>query len=71
LINSVESELTESEAFSMLEQLYLNEFIDLREVKLIRSLLSNKNILSISDNNRLRAHMMLELLERLTYEEKE
>jgi transcriptional regulator CtsR len=55
----------------MLEQLYLNEFIDLREVKLIRSLLSNKNILSISDNNRLRAHMMLELLERLTYEEKE
>lgn len=71
LASSVGSELTESETFSILEQLYANELINLREVDLIKSLLVNKNILSISDNNRLRAHMMLDLLERLTYEEKE
>lgn len=71
LANSVDSELTESEAFAMLEQLYRNEFISLREAQLVRTLLGNKSILSISDNNKLRAHMMLEFLERLTYEEKE
>lgn len=71
LVNSVPSELTESEGFAILEQLYMNEFIDLRELKLIKTLLGNKSILSISDNNQLRRYMMLDLLERLTYEEKE
>ena len=71
LAKSIEESLTESDAFAILEQLFMNEFIDLRELKLIKTLLGNKNIMSISDNNRLRAHMMLELLERLTYEEKE
>lgn len=71
LAGSVDETLTESDAFAILEQLFMNEFIDLRELKLIKTLLGNKNILSISDNNRLRAHMMIELLERLTYEEKE
>ena len=69
--SSIDENLTESDAFAILEQLFMNEFIDLRELKLIKTLLGNKNILSISDNNRLRAHMMIELLERLTYEEKE
>lgn len=71
LANSVGSELTESEAFAMLKQLYANEIINLREKELVTALLSNKPLLSISDNNSLRAHMMLELLERLAYEEKE
>ena len=71
LAKSIEESLTESDAFAILEQLFMNEFIDLRELKLIKTLLGNKSIMSISDNNRLRAHMMLELLERLTYEEKE
>lgn len=71
LADSVGSELTESEAFAMLKQLYVSEIINLREKELLATLLSNKPLLSISDNNSLRAHMMLELLERLAYEEKE
>lgn len=71
LADSVGSELTESEAFAMLKQLYVSEVINLREKELLATLLSNKPLLSISDNNSLRAHMMLELLERLAYEEKE
>ncbi|MDT2866100.1 CtsR family transcriptional regulator [Vagococcus carniphilus] len=71
LADSVGSELTESEAFAMLNQLYVSEIINLREKELLATLLSNKPLLSISDNNSLRAHMMLELLERLAYEEKE
>ncbi|MDT2840684.1 CtsR family transcriptional regulator [Vagococcus carniphilus] len=71
LADSVSSELTESEAFAMLKQLYVSEIINLREKELLATLLSNKPLLSISDNNSLRAHMMLELLERLAYEEKE
>ena len=71
LADSVGSELTESEAFAMLKQLYVSEIINLREKELLATLLSNKPLLSILDNNSLRAHMMLELLERLAYEEKE
>ena len=69
LANSVGSELSENEGIAMLEQLYVNEFINGREVQLIKTMLSNKSIMSMSDNNRLRAHMMLALLERLAYEE--
>ena len=71
LANSVGSELSENEGIAMLEQLYVNEFINVREVQLIKTMLSNKSIMSMSDNNRLRAHMMLALLERLAYEEEE
>ncbi|MBO0477580.1 CtsR family transcriptional regulator [Vagococcus sp. DIV0080] len=71
LASSVGAELTENEAFAMVEQLYLNDLLHLREMKLVKTLLANKNILSIADNNRLRSHMMLDLLERLTYEDKE
>lgn len=68
---SVGSSLTESDAFAILKQLYLNDVIELREKEIISTLLCNKPLLSVSDNNKLRAHMMVELLERLTYDEKE
>ncbi|MEG0255703.1 MAG: CtsR family transcriptional regulator [Vagococcus sp.] len=71
LAESIGSELTENDAFAILKQLYLDEIIDFREKEIILTLLRNKPLLSVSDNNTLRAHMMLELLERLTYEEKE
>lgn len=71
LAGSIGSELTENDAFAILKQLYLDEIIDFREKEIILTLLRNKPLLSVSDNNTLRAHMMLELLERLTYEEKE
>ncbi|HCM88622.1 MULTISPECIES: CtsR family transcriptional regulator [Vagococcus] len=68
---SVGSSLTESEAFAILKQLQDNEVIDVRENNIISALLCNKPLLSVSDNSKLRAHMMIELLERLTYDEKE
>lgn len=71
LAESVGSELTETDAFAILSQLYLNEVIDIREKEIVSTLLSNKPLLNVPDNNKLRAHMMIELLERLTYEEKE
>ncbi len=71
LADSVSSELTESEAFAMLKQLHTNEIINFKEKKIISVLLSNKPLLSISENNLLRSHMMVVLLESLMYEEKE
>ncbi|MGO3733253.1 MAG: CtsR family transcriptional regulator [Vagococcus sp.] len=67
----VSSELTESEGFAILEQLYENKLITKREKNLITGLLSTKAMLSIEENNLLRAQMISDLLERLAYEEKE
>lgn len=67
----IEESLVENDAFAILDQLFMNGIIDLRELQLIKTLVGNKSILSISDNNRLRSQMIIELLERLTYEEKE
>ncbi|MGY3750026.1 CtsR family transcriptional regulator [Vagococcus acidifermentans] len=64
------NELTDSEAFAILEKLYENKIITRREGHLLVTLFSRKSIAGGNENH-IRANMMHELLKRLGYEDKE
>lgn len=67
----IESDLTESEAHAILEQLYGNNLISAREFRLLVTIFDTKNLSTCEDLNKLRSQMMMGLLERLAYEELE
>lgn len=71
LTEIVESKLSESEAVAVLEQLHGNHLITDREFRLLVSLFDSKSLLPSENVNALRSQMMLNLLERLAYEELE
>lgn len=65
----VGTEMKESDALAILRQLYENELITKREYKLLGTMFSSKALNGSENEHVLRSKMMVELLERLTYEE--
>ncbi|MGX6993646.1 hypothetical protein CBF34_09455 [Vagococcus penaei] len=66
----VGSELTESDARALLDQLAIHEWISPREKQIFSVLLNSKGLLALDNSSFLRAQMMLELLEHLRYEDR-
>lgn len=63
--------LTESESFAILEELHDNEIITLREKNLLSSVFKLTGISRSKEEQLLRSNIMIDVLERLTYEEEE
>ncbi|MGY3765841.1 CtsR family transcriptional regulator [Vagococcus vulneris] len=65
------SELTESDTKALLNQLFIHGWISAREMHFFMVLLNSKSLLSLNGGSTMRAQMMLELLEHLSYEDGE
>lgn len=65
----IDSRLTESEGFAILEELHDNGIITKRERELLKEVLKLKGITRSKEEQELRASLMLNILERLAYDE--
>ncbi|OPF87844.1 CtsR family transcriptional regulator [Vagococcus martis] len=63
--------LTESEAFAILNELHDNDIITLRERHLLQAAFKLNGISRSSEERLLRSNMMIAIIERLTYKERE
>ncbi|MGX4687384.1 CtsR family transcriptional regulator [Vagococcus sp. JNUCC 83] len=69
--NMISNGLTESEAFAILNELQDNDIITFREKHLLHATFKLTGISRSPEEKLLRANMMIDVLERLTYEEEE